>query len=171
MIVAYDEHGGFFDHISPPPMTTEPPPNAKYTAGFTTLGVRVPAFVISPFVEPKSVSHILFDHTSILKFLGQKFGANGSYSPFVDNRAVGSVADILTAPDPANAAPTIGSLDDYLAKESGPAGFAVGAKPETVLQQGFQEALDNIRDHPNRQPGAFEDLLTAFPRATQAAQS
>src|SRR5262249_33825478 len=45
MIVTYDEHGGFFDHVAPLPIPTN-------AAGFqfTTSGVRVPAFVVSPLV-------------------------------------------------------------------------------------------------------------------------
>ena len=42
MIVTYDEHGGFFDHVSPPAIRTDPPPGINYP-GFDTLGVRVPA--------------------------------------------------------------------------------------------------------------------------------
>ena len=43
MVVTYDEHGGFFDHVSPPALRTDPPAGALYK-GFETLGVRVPAF-------------------------------------------------------------------------------------------------------------------------------
>ena len=83
MVVTYDEHGGFFDHVSPPSIPTRAPGN-EYTA-FESLGVRVPAFVISPFVEPRSVYPHDMDHTAILQFLAERFG-NGSYSPAVDAR-------------------------------------------------------------------------------------
>ena len=53
MIVTYDEHGGFFDHVSPPALRTDPPLGVAYKRGFDTLGVRVPGFVISPFVKPE----------------------------------------------------------------------------------------------------------------------
>ena len=59
LLVFYDEHGGFFDHVAPP----EHPPDDEPTT-FTRYGVRVPAFVISPWVKPGSVSHALFDHAS-----------------------------------------------------------------------------------------------------------
>ena len=61
LIVTYDEHGGFFDH--------EPPLPVPCTAGstrFETTGVRVPAFVISPYVAPGVPNSQGFDHTSIL---------------------------------------------------------------------------------------------------------
>ena len=99
LIVTYDEHGGLFDHVQPLPVPTEA--RAGQYAMFPTTGIRVPAAVVSPFVSAGSVCNANFDHTSILRFLGQKFGAGGGYSPEVDNRPiVGSVADILdrTAP-------------------------------------------------------------------------
>jgi len=91
--ISYDEHGSIFDHVEPPALRTVPPPGAAY-APFETLGVRVPGIVISPFVQPGSVHHELFDHTSVLKFLGEKYGS-GTYSKFVDPRAVVSLSAVL----------------------------------------------------------------------------
>src|SRR5579862_3119524 len=51
MVVTYDEHGGFFDHVSPPLVQTAPPAGANYSTPFGSLGVRVPGFVISPLVS------------------------------------------------------------------------------------------------------------------------
>lgn len=166
MIVTYDEHGGFFDHVSPPLLRTEPPPGAHYAAGFDTLGVRVPAMVISPFVTPGTVSHDRFDHTSILKFIGQKFAADGLYSDTVDQRPVSSVAEVLNALDSPHGAPVIPSLADYIAKDTAAAGFVPGAAPGNILQQGFQEALESVRAHPGRSAGRFAELLAAFPTPT-----
>ena len=45
LIMTYDEHGGFFDHVLPPQV-----PAHAGGVNFVTTGVRVPAFVISPFV-------------------------------------------------------------------------------------------------------------------------
>lgn len=72
LVVTYDEHGGFYDHM-PPPGTPDGDP--AWTGGFkkihpegeTYLGVRVPTFIVSPLVEPGSVSHEIFDHTSVIK--------------------------------------------------------------------------------------------------------
>jgi len=169
MVVTYDEHGGFFDHVSPPALRTEPLAGALYQKGFETLGVRVPAFVISPFVNPKTVFNDRLDHTSVLKFIGQKFGKKGSYSDLVDDRTVGSVWDILNRPDSQRAAPTIPSLDPYLAKQSRSAGFLPGTAPDTPIEQGFQDALDNIRTHIDKPVGKFEHLLTRFPPRTPIA--
>ena len=42
--IGYDEHGGFFDHVSPPPVRTETGPSFKY-GPFLSLGPRTPAYV------------------------------------------------------------------------------------------------------------------------------
>jgi phospholipase C len=95
MIVTYDEHGGFFDHVQPLPVITNPPAGSDYPP-FVTSGMRVPAIVLSPFVAPKSAFHGPLDHTSILKLLGEKWGG-GSYSPDVDERdGVGSASEVFT---------------------------------------------------------------------------
>jgi phospholipase C len=70
LVVLYDEHGGFYDHISPP---TAVPPDAhieEYT--FDRLGVRVPALLVSPWVD-QGVVHTVFDHTSLLRYLSDKW--------------------------------------------------------------------------------------------------
>jgi phospholipase C len=89
MFVTYDENGGFFDHVAP---VTAPPgtPGEYVTApavpdptvlgspqilGPVGLGFRVPLLVISPFSRGGFVSSDLFDHTSLLRFLETRFGA------------------------------------------------------------------------------------------------
>jgi phospholipase C len=162
MIVTYDEHGGFFDHVSPPLIRTEPPAGAGYKA-FESLGVRVPALVVSPFVSPGHVHHGVMDHTSILKFIGQTFGKGHGYSPLVDDRPVGSVGDVLDNPGGDRDAPVVPSLDAYLAREPQPAGRTPGTEPETPIQDNFREALNAIRDHPVRPAGVYDQLLASFP--------
>ena len=67
LIVFYDEHGGFFDHVAPPEAPDDDP------ATFRRYGVRVPALIVSPWIEPGSVSHTVFDHTSIIKTILLRF--------------------------------------------------------------------------------------------------
>ena len=62
MIVTYDEHGGFHDHVAPPKTADD-----RAAEGFDQLGFRVPAVVMGPYVK-KGVSSTLFDHTSVLAF-------------------------------------------------------------------------------------------------------
>lgn len=96
-IITYDEGGGFFDHVSPPELTTSVVDST--CAPFRTLGIRVPALIVSPLVKPGTVFNGLLDHTSILKFIGQRFGDDGYYSSEVNNRSlIGSVGDVLNDP-------------------------------------------------------------------------
>jgi phospholipase C len=87
LFVTYDENGGFFDHV--PPVTapagtpgeyvTAPAmPDPAFEGGITGpigLGFRVPTLILSPFTRGGFVSSGLFDHTSILRFLETRFGA------------------------------------------------------------------------------------------------
>jgi phospholipase C len=70
LIVLYDEHGGFYDHVVPPPA---PPPgdpfspdNNRHGFQFDQLGVRIPALVISPYTAGGTIDHTVHDHTSVL---------------------------------------------------------------------------------------------------------
>jgi phospholipase C len=67
LVIVYDEHGGFYDHVAPPPA----PPGSKPA----TLGVRVPAMLIGPRV-PHTVCHETFDHTSLIATILSRFAAN-----------------------------------------------------------------------------------------------
>jgi phospholipase C len=85
LIVTFDENGGFFDHVTPPLappgtpgefLTADPLPQAaEGIRGPIGLGPRVPTLVISPFSRGGFVSSDVFDHTSTLRFLETRFGA------------------------------------------------------------------------------------------------
>lgn len=70
-IVVYDEHGGFYDHVEPP-KAVPPGEYAEHEYTFDQLGVRVPALLVSPWVK-KGVEHTVFDHTSVLRYLIDKW--------------------------------------------------------------------------------------------------
>lgn len=79
MFLAYDEHGGYYDHV-PPPEAVPPDDTAPMTSasddqsGFDRLGMRVPLTAISPFAKKSYVSHTVYDHTSILSFIEERYG-------------------------------------------------------------------------------------------------
>ncbi|MFC2046597.1 alkaline phosphatase family protein [Chloroflexota bacterium] len=66
LVITYDEHGGFYDHVAPPQAEDDFPHLRRH-------GVRVPAIIVSPWVAARSVSHTLFDHTSVIKTILQRF--------------------------------------------------------------------------------------------------
>jgi phospholipase C len=67
LVVTYDEHGGFFDRVSPPELV--PSPDGKKSKhppfDFTRLGVRVPTILVSPFVEKGAVDSTIYEHSSL----------------------------------------------------------------------------------------------------------
>jgi phospholipase C len=79
LLVTYDEHGGFYDHVAPPPVTApgdgvSDEDNVFHHFRFDQLGVRVPAVVISPFVERNVIDGTIYDHSSLLATVEQIFG-------------------------------------------------------------------------------------------------
>jgi phospholipase C len=98
LIWLYDEHGGYYDHVSPPaaPCPDDVParslldlprwfrallgplfaPVAAADAGpdsYDRYGFRVPAVIVSPYARPGYVCHEVLDHTSVLALLEQKW--------------------------------------------------------------------------------------------------
>jgi len=88
LILTYDENDGFFDHLVPP---TPPRSNAEgrstvdasneifpgsdgNPSGPYGLGIRVPTIVISPWSKGGWVCSEVFDHTSLIRFIEQRFG-------------------------------------------------------------------------------------------------
>lgn len=103
LIVTYDENDGYFDHMpSPSAPSLNPDGSAagkttlsdeaiafeRFTHGLPNgasgqpapdsrvygPGMRVPAFVISPWSRGGWVNSEVFDHTSVLRFIEQRFG-------------------------------------------------------------------------------------------------
>jgi phospholipase C len=89
LLILHDSHGGYYDHVSPPPApdpdtgSRARPPRAPALArlvpaalalpsappDFTRLGFRVPAVLVSPYAKPGYVSSMVYDHTSALKLI------------------------------------------------------------------------------------------------------
>jgi phospholipase C len=156
LIVAYDEHGGFFDHV--------PPLDIPATAGgfsFATTGVRVPAFVVSPHVAPGTVFSQPLDHTSILQLLADRFAGGQDYSAAVAARQshLARLAGVLAdTPAPRQPAPDAAALAkvaevaDALPPPT-PRGADLGDPPSS---QAFRNAVMKIAgEHPElvKSPG------------------
>jgi len=91
LFLTYDENDGFFDHM-PSPFAPKDATQGKSTVdtrneyfpgdtqlvpGPYGLGTRVPMLVISPWTRGGYVNSQVFDHTSIIRFIEQRFG-NGN---------------------------------------------------------------------------------------------
>jgi phospholipase C len=87
VLLTWDEGGGFFDHVSPPPESTVD--NQPY-------GMRVPLLAMGRFAQKGTVSHVTMEHSSIVKFLewnylGGKTGQLQARDAVVNN--IGSLLD------------------------------------------------------------------------------
>jgi phospholipase C len=143
LIWTYDEHGGYYDHVPPPeavppddvpgrgldmrprwmrvihrallPRHTKEAENSDQgPLQYDRYGVRVPAVIVSPYARPDCVVSEVFDHTSVLKLLEEKWNLPA-----------------LTRRDAAATSP-LGALD----LDSPPAFLTPPALPEPALKWG-----------------------------------
>jgi len=99
VVVTYDEHGGFYDHVEPADAKDD-------DAKFRRYGPRVPALIISPWVGAKQASHVVFDHTSIIKTILLRFCSKDDGSiPGMGARvaAANHLGEVLTESEPREA--------------------------------------------------------------------
>lgn len=87
LVITYDEHGGFFDHVAPP--TTD---DDRAADGFDQLGFRVPTLIIGPYVRP-GADHTVFDHTSWLKYVCERFDLTPWTARIRAANSIGAVLD------------------------------------------------------------------------------
>jgi phospholipase C len=150
LFVTYDENGGFFDHVAP---ITPPPgtPGEYITApavpdptvignppinGPIGLGFRVPMLIVSPFSRGGFVSSDVFDHTSVLRFLETRFGAEVPNLSAWRRQAVGDMTSAFnfTKPDASipNLPSTVAALSSAITQcEGNLAGFTPVQVPAT----------------------------------------
>jgi phospholipase C len=68
LVITYDEHGGFYDHVSPGKTV-----DARAAQGFDQLGFRVPTLVVGPYVKQSYVSSVTYEHVSALRHIEKTF--------------------------------------------------------------------------------------------------
>lgn len=151
LVITWDEHGGFFDHVAPPE-TVHPgdgvsdPDNDRYRFDFTRLGVRVPAVIVSPRIPRGTIDHTVYDHASIVKTLGRifKFGhlteRDAQANSFLHLLSLSDIREDapLTLSEPAHSG---------FACTSDPAAGAVGIARRGIMQRkGTDPAPDAVSD-------------------------
>jgi phospholipase C len=153
LVIVYDEHGGFYDHVQPPAAKDDRP-------GFRTYGPRVPAIVVSPWIKRGTVASDVYDHASIIKTILLRFcwGADGSI-PNMGARVTNAnhLGGLLTLgaarakPKPGAIKPLIAMTGAWVASEVEEAlqaqatGDAPSPPPPNELQVGFLKARDRLR--------------------------
>ena len=68
ILLTWDEGGGFFDHVAPPPSIDTDDANNP-----VPYGTRVPLLAIGPFARKGAISHVTMEHSSIVRFLEYNF--------------------------------------------------------------------------------------------------
>jgi phospholipase C len=140
LLILYDEHGGNYDHVPPPAAT---PPQSTPTApfAFDRYGVRVPAVIVSPYIEQGTIlrasGNVPYDHTSIAATLRKRFPAMG---PPLSAREAGApdLDAVLTLSTPDNAGPATVEALPYAASPT------EVAKMQLAPLNGMQKALVHL---------------------------
>jgi phospholipase C len=109
LIYTYDEHGGYYDHVPPPPAIApdDIPPRLRSgdpPGGYDLYGPRVPAIVLSPYARPGGVTDVVHDHTSVLATIEHKWNL-----PALSRRDANAatVMDFLDLEQPARLDPPV----------------------------------------------------------------
>lgn len=69
LVINFDEHGGFFDHVAPPAVEDDTDHGPDDKADYKIMGVRVPAIAVSPFAPAKVETDGPYEHCSVLKMI------------------------------------------------------------------------------------------------------
>jgi len=158
MVLTYDEHGGFFDHVPPLPIPYSPPAGQATYPRFESLGIRVPSLIISPLVAPQSVFHGLLDHTSMLQLLAEKFAPQEvGYSASVNQRrdaGINSVSRALNLTTPRTDIP-----DPPPAPSRGLVSFSGPDVNASPMQHAFQSAAQYMNQkYPNETADKYPEI-------------
>ncbi len=145
LLVVYDEHGGIYDHVEPPACPADEFTNAETGFKFDSLGVRVPAVLISPWVpEGTVVSDRVFDHASIPASVTKKFiGDWAARSPREKN--ADTFLDLLTLQQ---------ARQDFVGFTTQPVDFDFDPTGNTMSVQ-----MDSAPDDAGRPGRELSDLL------------
>ncbi len=137
LFIMYDENDGWFDHVAPPtaPKGTpgeylgtktfpvgESKPDTLGIAGPLGLGVRVPLLVVSPFSRGGHVATEVFDHTSQLKLISERFGVEVPNVSAWRRKTVGDLTSTLFTSKHDASVPKLPKTSIVFAA-SGPASF------------------------------------------------
>jgi phospholipase C len=122
LFLMYDENDGWFDHVAPPtapagtageyltatpPVLGDPSPATLGITGPLGLGVRVPMLVMSPFSRGGHIASELFDHTSQLQLISERFGVEVPNVSAWRRSAVGDLTSTLFQGAPDTSLPSL----------------------------------------------------------------
>jgi phospholipase C len=163
LVVLYDEHGGFYDHISPPKAVPPDEHTEEYT--FDRYGVRVPAVLASPWLKP-GVDNTEYDHTSLLKYLTDKWSLGPLTARVAAANSFGSQISSVLRTDsfaPIAVNPPAGSL-------ASPPPARAEMNDHHAALVGMSQMLESLGDHSAEDVKArMQRSLTGYDGAVDAA--
>ena len=82
LMVNFDEHGGTYDHVPPPPAPPPDPgaPRGQMDFAFDRSGIRIPAIAISPWIPERTVVNDEFRNTSVLRTMRERWSLGAPFS-------------------------------------------------------------------------------------------
>jgi phospholipase C len=82
LLIGWDEPGGTYDHVPPGPVPPPDPsaPPGEFGFAFDRSGYRVPAIMVSPWVESGSVYNEEYRHTSLIATLRKAWGIGEAFT-------------------------------------------------------------------------------------------
>ena len=100
LLVTFDEHGGTYDHVPPPPAAPPDGTGAPGQMGFTfnRSGVRIPTLAISAWIPERTVVSDEFGATSLLATMRERFNLGRPLT--ARDASARSFADIFTLTSP-----------------------------------------------------------------------
>jgi phospholipase C len=183
LLITYDEHGGIYDHVSPP----DPVPNpdginawdSKYPFNFTRGGLRVCSVLVSPWVKKGLVVHgpnvssplerisneideptaepPVYEHTSMFKTLRNIFGFPNE--PLTKRQAWAAPYDwvLATEEQPRTDCPTSIPVPAAHTEERFKAVHAeMRKKRPNGLQRGFYRMVESLHGRDGSDEGRFQ---------------
>ena len=88
IVLTWDDFGGFYDHVPPPGLDTY------------GLGPRVPMIVLSPYVKEGTVSHTVYEMSSVLQLIENRFKLKALTQRDVEANSLLDMFDFTQSPAP-----------------------------------------------------------------------
>jgi phospholipase C len=188
LFLMYDENDGWFDHVAPPtapagtpgeyltatpPSLGDPKPDTLSITGPLGLGVRVPALAISPFSRGGHIASEVFDHTSQLKLVSERFGVAVPNVSAWRRKTVGDLTSTLFQSKTNTAVPKLPATAVYMPAsgpcaavdqdtESGGAAPTVPTKQRMPTQGGGSQPASDYYKLTAAQRAVSDDQRTAI---------
>jgi len=145
LIITYDEHGGCYDHVSPPAAVPPDPNSTNHQMGFhfDRLGIRVPTVMISPYIKKGTVISDVHDHTSILKMISDRWNLEALTER---DKNANDFSKVLSLKSPRKDSPEIKARRYEVSKKSREEPLNDLQKAMLMIMAGFEDALQIKQD-------------------------